>query len=81
MAVDNELQALLREMHSTINVLDERTRSILVQTEKTNGKVLRLEDKVDKVEKVQDGLVVKVGAFVTFAAVFVSIAVKKVFNI
>ena len=72
MSEDRELQTLIREIHGTMRVLDERTQSMLKQVEKTNGRVNRLEEGYDVLSKVQEGLAVKVGAIVTIAATIIT---------
>jgi len=80
MSEDRELQTLIREIHGTMRVLDERTQSMLKQVEKTNGRVTRLEDNVDVINKVQEGLAVKVGAIVTVAATAITTMLSKVIS-
>jgi len=66
MAEKEEVNKLLREIHSAVAVLDERTESILRQTEKTNGRVTQL-------EKEQSGLAAKVAVGATIiSTVFVT---------
>ncbi len=80
MAQDLELQNLIREIHGTMRVLDERTQSILRQAEKTNGRVTKLEDKTDAVEKEQEGLAVKVGAIATIAGTIITTIITSMFK-
>ncbi len=80
MPEDRELQTLIREIHGTMRVLDERTQSMLKQVEKTNGRVTKLEDNVDVINKVQEGLAVKVGAVVTVAATAITTMLSKVMS-
>jgi len=80
MSEDREFQTLLREIHGTMRVLDERTQSILKQAEKTNGRVTRLEDGHDILTKNQENLAVKVGAMVTVAATVITTAISKVMS-
>ncbi len=77
MADSNELQTLIREMHGTVRVLDERTQSILKQAEKTNGRVTKLEDGHDVIMKTQENLVVKVGAIVTVGATILTTVISR----
>lgn len=77
MADSNELQTLIREMHGTVRVLDERTQSILKQAEKTNGRVTKLEDGHDVIMKTQENLVVKVGAIVTVGATILTTVIGR----
>jgi len=78
MSEDTELNKLIREMHGTVRVLDERTQSILRQAEKTNGRVTKLEDSHDVISKTQEGLVVKVGAVVTIAATVLTTFISRI---
>lgn len=78
MATDQEFQSLLREIHGTVRVLDERTQTILKQAEKTNGRVTRLEDGHDAIAKKQENLAVKVGAIVTVSATILTTFISRI---
>lgn len=80
MTESNETQRLIREMHGTIRVLDERSQTILKQAEKTNGRVTVLESRTDEVEKKQEGLAIKVGIGATAAGFLVTTFVSKLFS-
>lgn len=77
MSEDRELQTLIREIHGTMRVLDERTQSMLKQVEKTNGRVTKLEDRTDVLDKAQEGLALKVGGIVSIASVVVYSVINK----
>lgn len=79
MASDQEYQSLLREIHGTVRVLDERTQTILKQAEKTNGRVTKLEDGHDIIAKKQENLAVKVGAIVTISATVLTTFIARIF--
>lgn len=83
----DETQKLLREMHGTIMVLEERSRSILAQTERTNGRVSKLEtehdqlaSKVGGLEGDQKAAAVKIGGVLSVIGVVVSVVISKLFN-
>lgn len=71
MAGKDELDRIIREMHSIVAVLDERTENILRQTEKTNGRVNQL-------EKEQSSLVAKVSVGATLLATVFATFVNRV---
>jgi hypothetical protein len=75
-----QFEALIRDMHSTLRVMDERTQTILKQAEKTNGRVNKLEDEVDAVKNVQSTLAAKVGIGVTIAATIMATVINKIFH-
>lgn len=78
MADDKDLQILIREMHGTVRVLDERSQAILRQAEKTNGRVTKLEELHDDLAKVQENLATKVGIGATLAATAIVAAINKI---
>jgi len=79
MAEHSELNTLIREMHGTVRVLDERSQAILKQAEKTNGRVTKLEDSHEELAKVQENLVVKVGAIVTLVTTAITTVISRIF--
>lgn len=76
--MEQDLHTLIRDIHGTMRVLDERTQSILKQAEKTNGRVNKLEDRVSDAEDVQSGLVAKVSIGVTIAATMLTTFINRV---
>ena len=76
--MEQDLHTLIRDIHGTMRVLDERTQSILKQAERTNGRVNKLEDKVGAVEDVQTGLVAKVGVGVTIMATVFTTLINRI---
>lgn len=71
MAGKDELNTLIREIHSNVAVLNERTENILEQTQKTNGRVTKLEEQ-------HSGLAAKVSVGATILATIFATFVNRV---
>lgn len=78
MQQDERTHQLILEMHSTMRVLDERSRNILTQAEKTNGRVNKLEERVDQIDNKQAGLLVKMSLIVSGIGAFSAAVVSKI---